>query len=383
MQVAAGHDSPAVVGGPCRGIPSTTASSCRCRSARPATGAVCGGPGTPHSARRIPGIRRNARPMRPSGLWWASAAPGPATTARPCCCTRFPRSWSCMKCSSSTLWGMTPPPATSANALSPSGLKCCTMATSAEGAPLAPVAGAGRSQRVQRISHSLIQAALLAARTVEVTASQPLRLQQEPLVHLGAGHRIQFSPQMHHPVVAVPDAQPAPGPLSPVLALAAIALALYGPPVGLPDELIRRQRSSLLQQFAVLPYLVSAGLLRGPGQRLGVGQRNIAVRQRIAQAGHRLQLLDGLDLSGRILPGQARSLGQHPGPAVAMLLAGRDQSSRVSLQHRHLRREGPRLRQHPPCFPGRRVPGIDQTDQLRQPVPHPLRRLDQHGHIMP
>ena len=49
-------------------------------------------------------------------------------------------------------------------------------------------------------------------------------------------------------------------PLAPILALAAVVLALHRPTAGLAGELLDRQLSGLLQQLCVAVYLVGARL---------------------------------------------------------------------------------------------------------------------------
>ena len=192
---------------------------------------------------------------------------------------------------------------------------------------------------LQRVGHSLVEAAPLPARAVQVLAAQTLGLQQEPLSHLRARHRIELAPQMHHAVVAVPETQPPPCPLPPIPLLAIVSLAPRRPTASLTPELIGRQSRGLSQQLAVLLHLLRAGLLACGRESLGVGHGDLAALQRVTHRRHPLERVESLDLAGRVSPGHSRGLRQHPHAAIAMAVPGCHQRGRISLQHRHLRPE--------------------------------------------
>ena len=222
---------------------------------------------------------------------------------------------------------------------------------------------------------------------MQVGSSQPLGLLHEPLAHLGPGHRVQFAPQVHHPVISVPEAQPPPGPLAPVLVLAAVVLVLDRPTASLCGELLRRQLSGLRQQLSISVNLLDARLARGPHQRLGVGNRDLTGLHRVTHRRHRLQALRGPDPPRRVLPKEPRGSGEQPNARIAMTLPGRDHNRGIGLKHRHLSTESLRPGQHLAHIRCRRGRIVHQTDQLGETLAHlilhPPCRVGNHEHIMP
>ena len=129
-------------------------------------------------------------------------------------------------------------------------------------------------------------------------------LGSQPVADALAGHRVEFSAEMHHPVIAVPHPYTAASALTCILALTAVALAFHSPAAGLLGELLRPHRLRLVQQIPVILDIGRAGLPRSLRKPPGVRHRDPPRLHRVTQPGRAAQSLSGLDLAAGLLPRQ-------------------------------------------------------------------------------
>ena len=185
---------------------------------------------------------------------------------------------------------------------------------------------------------------------------------------------------MHHAVVIVgPHPHAAAGPQPPVLGLPAVGLAVRGPAAGLPGELLGPHRFCLGQQLVVGLNNVSAGLVDGLCQPLGVGLRHPPRLHRLAHRGNGPERLGRFDLAAGLMARHPGCVRQDLGAAVAVALGLRDDAGRARLERRTSGHERLAHRKRLTHLRTRRRPVIDVRQHLLGGGLSPSGAIDQHA----
>ena len=216
--------------------------------------------------------------------------------------------------------------------------------------------GASGSEVVESVGPALLGCALgPGAGSLLVGVLEPASLTVEPVGDSAPGDGVEVAVQVHHAIVSVPHAHAAPSPLTAVLGLAAVALSVRCPALGLLREAFRRQRLRLGQQIAVALDILGTGLLERLGKPLCVRGSDSARLHRVTHRGRGLDRLRRANAPEGVLPRRPSGLGKHMRAAIAVTAARRHSRRRKRLDRVELApyctRRGKQLYQ----FLGRRL----------------------------